>query len=154
MPHIQTTKIYKNNHIVTFTKNFKCLIDSIAYNLIGPFCPSSKWNTYVLMCICLLINYPIAIHIPNKTAVTVIKAYLQHICSTFGGSLTLIQECGKEFKNEQTILYDHKSLGKFLKGQMENYKVNNWWIELSSYNLSIDYIKGPKTYWLTAYPDL
>ena len=47
------------------------------------------------MCLYLLMNYTITI--PNKTCV---KAYLQHIYATVGGSLTIIMDSGKEFKNE------------------------------------------------------
>ena len=46
------------------------------------------------MCMCLLINYPIAISIPDKFI------YPQHIYSTFGGSLNPNKEQQKRIKNE------------------------------------------------------
>ena len=47
------------------------------FDLIGPFNSSSKANSYVLMCICHMTNYPNTIPIPNNTAETVVQAYLQ-----------------------------------------------------------------------------
>ena len=46
---------------------------------------------------------------------------------------------------ECTILCDNKPLKKFLKGKMENNKVKNWSVELSSCKLNIQYIKGIKS---------
>ena len=75
--------------------------NSIACDLVGPFHPSSsKGNSYILTCICLLTNYPIAIHIPNKQAKTDIQAWPQNVYATFGGSLIMITDNGKEFKND------------------------------------------------------
>ena len=75
--------------------------DSISYGLVWPFHPlSSKCNSYILLCMCLLTNYPIAIPIPNKQAETIVQTYLQNICTTFGRSLTMITDNGKEFKND------------------------------------------------------
>ena len=75
--------------------------DSIACNLVGPFHPLIwKVNSYICTCKCLLINYPIAIPKPNKQAETIVQAYLQNIYTTFGGSLTMITDNGKEFKND------------------------------------------------------
>ena len=67
---------------------------SIALYLIE-LLPSSRGNTYVLTCIGLLKNYPIAISILDETAETVVQAYLQHIYAIFGRSLTLIMDNGK-----------------------------------------------------------
>ena len=46
------------------------------------FITGSKGNSYVLMWMCLLTNYPIAIPIPDKTAVTVVQAYLHNMYGT------------------------------------------------------------------------
>ena len=52
--------------------------DSIACDLVVPFHPpSSKGNSYILTCICLLTNYSIAIPIPNKQMEKIVQAYLQ-----------------------------------------------------------------------------
>ena len=76
-------------------------LDSIACDLVGPFHPhSSKGNSYILTCMYLLTSYPIAIPIANKQAETIIQAYLQNIYTTFGRSLTMITDNGKEFKND------------------------------------------------------
>ena len=49
---------------------------------------------------CILTNYPITIPISDKTAESVVQAYLQHIYAIFGGPLTFINNNGKEIKNE------------------------------------------------------
>ena len=49
---------------------------------------------------CLLTNYSIANTIPDKTTMTFIQAYLKHIYATFDGSLTLITNKEKDFKNK------------------------------------------------------
>ena len=49
---------------------------------------------------CLLRNYSIAITVPDKTAKTVVEAFLQHIYAAFGSLLALITDNMKEFKNE------------------------------------------------------
>ena len=71
-----------------------------ACDLTGPSQPSSKGNTHVLVCTCLLTNYPIAIAIPHKIAETIIQPYLQNMYASFGGSFTLITNNGNEFKNK------------------------------------------------------
>ena len=49
---------------------------------------------------CLLTNHPKAKPILSKTAETVVQVYLWQVYPTFGGSLTLITDNGKELKNE------------------------------------------------------
>ena len=73
--------------------------ESIACDLVGPFHPPSlKGNSYILTCMCLLTNYPIAIPIPYTKLETIIQALLQNIYTTFGRSLTMITDNIKEFK--------------------------------------------------------
>ena len=60
------------------------LFDAIASDLAGPSHPLSlKGNSYILTCMCLLTNYPIAIPIPNKQAETSsknnLKIYMLHL---------------------------------------------------------------------------
>ena len=62
--------------------------------------PSSKGNSHILLWMCFLTNYPIAIPIPDKHTETVIQEYLKHVYATFGGSQTMITDNGKEFKND------------------------------------------------------
>ena len=52
------------------------------------------------MRMCLLMNYPKAIPILDKTAVTVVKTYLQHIYAISSVSVTLITGNGQESKHE------------------------------------------------------
>ena len=74
---------------------------SIAYDLVSPIHPSSsKGDSYILTHMCLLMNYPIIIPVPNKSAESVIQAYMKEVYTTFGGLLTVITDNGKEFKNQ------------------------------------------------------
>ena len=69
--------------------------DTVARDIIGPFIPpSSKDNSYVLLCICLLSTFPFTMPIPNKLVETAIQAYIQHIYTAFGGSLRMIVDTG------------------------------------------------------------
>ena len=71
---IQHCHIYKQHNLQK--QSYSCIhiklpkrsFGFIALDLIGSFHPSSKENTYVLTCMCLLTNYPIRIPIPDKTA--------------------------------------------------------------------------------------
>ena len=47
---------------------------------------------------CLLTKFSKAITIPDKSAEMAVQAYLQHALATFGGSITLIADNGKELK--------------------------------------------------------
>ena len=47
------------------------------------------------------------------------------------------------------IRSDHLLLKKFLKQNTMNSKVNNWAVELETYNLKFEYIQGVKKPWLT-----
>ena len=51
-------------------------------------------------CACLLASFLIATPIPGKIAETAVQVYLPYVNATFGSSLTLIADNGKEFKNE------------------------------------------------------
>ena len=45
--------------------------------------PSSNENIYALTCICLLMNFPIALPIPDRSVNTITGTYLQHIHAVF-----------------------------------------------------------------------
>ena len=41
------------------------------------------------------------IPLKTKTAAEVVKAYVDHVCSKFGGSIKILSDNGTMFKNEQ-----------------------------------------------------
>ena len=71
---------------------------------------TSSGNKYALTCIDLLTSYIIAVPIPNKTAESVVEAYLSGIFSRTGASMVCLSDNGSELKNSQmnTVL---KQLG-------------------------------------------
>ena len=108
--HEYIDKFIQNCHIgniISKKKQYICInikppkrpLDSIALEVIVTFHLSSKENTYVPTCMCPLLNFPITIPIPDKTAV---KAYLQHIYAIFGGHLTLITDNGNNLKRNSS----------------------------------------------------
>ena len=48
----------------------------------------------------MLTGYTMAVPIPNKSAETIVKAYMNHVYSIFGGSSRMLTDNGSEFKNE------------------------------------------------------
>ena len=76
-------------------------MEFIAMDLIGEFHPaSSKGNRYALTVICMLTGFTFCIPLRNKTAEEVVKAYLNHVCCTFGPSRKILTDNGTEFKNK------------------------------------------------------
>ena len=65
---------------------------------------------YALTCIDLLTSYIIAVPMPDKTAESVVEAYLSGILSRAGSSMVCLLDNGSELKNSQmnTVL---KQLG-------------------------------------------
>ena len=64
----------------------------ICMDIVGPISPvSSKGNRFRLTVMDMLTGYMMAVAIPNKSAETVVKAYIDYIYSIFGGS---------EFRND------------------------------------------------------
>ena len=54
-------------------------------DLIGEFHPaSSKGNRYALTAVCMLTGFTFCIPLKSKRAEDVIRAYIDHICCTFG----------------------------------------------------------------------
>ena len=73
----------------------------ICMDIVGPICPvSSKGNKFCLTVLDMLTGYTMAVAIPNKSAETVVKAYMHHICSVFGGSSRMLTDNGSEFRND------------------------------------------------------
>ena len=82
----------------------------IPIDTIGKLPTTSSGNKYALTCINLLTSYVIAVPMPDKTADSVIEAYLSGILSRAGSSMVCLSDNGSELKNNQmnTIL---KQLG-------------------------------------------
>ena len=76
-------------------------MEFIAMDLIGEFhLASSKGNRYALTAVCMLTGFTFCIPLKSKRAGDVIKAYLDHICCTFGPSRKILTDNGIEFKNK------------------------------------------------------
>ena len=76
-------------------------MEFIAMDLIGEFHPaSSKGNRFTLTAVCMLTGFTFCIPLKSKHAEDVIKAYIDHICSTFGPSRKILTDNGTEFKNK------------------------------------------------------
>ena len=63
---------------------------------------------------------------PNKQAETVIRAYLHNVYATFGGSLIMIIDNGKEYNNDlfrkvaEEMVLKHQFSSKFNFSQEQN----------------------------------
>ena len=76
-------------------------MEFIAMDLIGEFHPaSSKGNRFALTAVCMLTGFTFCIPLKSKRAEDVIKAYINHICCTFGPSRKILTDNGTEFKNK------------------------------------------------------
>ena len=76
-------------------------MDFICMDLIGEFHPpTSHGHCYALMAVCMLTGFTWCIPLKTKTADEVVKAYLDHIYSLFGGSVKIMTDNGTEFKNK------------------------------------------------------
>ena len=76
-------------------------MEFIAMDLIGEFHPaSSKGNRFALTAVCMLTGFTFCIPLKSKRAENVIKAYIDHICCTFGPSRKILTDNGTEFKKQ------------------------------------------------------
>ena len=82
----------------------------IAIDAIGKLPTTSSGNRYALTCIDLLTSYIIAVPMPDKTAESVVEAYLSGILSRARASIVCLSDNCSELKNNQmnTVL---KQLG-------------------------------------------
>ena len=62
--------------------------------------PSSKANKYALTLICMHTGYTFCIPLKTKKAWEVLKDYIDHVYSQFGGSVKILSDNGTEFKNK------------------------------------------------------
>ena len=94
--HNIKTKQLKNEHFSSPPQP----MELIAMHLIGEFHPaSSKGNRYALTEVCMLTGFTFSIPLKSKHAEDVIKAYIDHICCSFGPSRKILTDNGTEFKN-------------------------------------------------------
>ena len=76
-------------------------MEFIAMDLIGEFHPaSSKGNRFALTAVCMLTGFTFCIPLKSKCTEDLIKAYIDHICCTFGPSRKILTDNGTEFKNK------------------------------------------------------
>ena len=70
-------------------------------DLIGEFHPpSAQGHRNALTVVCMLTGYTFCIPLKTKTVTEVIKAYVDHVYSKFGGYVKILINDGTEFKNE------------------------------------------------------
>ena len=95
--HNIKTQQLKNEHFSSPPQ----LMEFIAMDLIGEFHPaSSKGNRYALTAVCMLTGFTFCIPLKSKRTEDVIKAYIDHICCTFGPSRKILTDNGNKFKNK------------------------------------------------------
>ena len=76
-------------------------MEFIAMDLIGEFHPaSSKGNRFALTAVCMLTGFTFCIPLKSKRAEDIIRAYIDHICCTFGPSRQILTDNGTKFKNK------------------------------------------------------
>ena len=70
-------------------------------DVIGQFDPPSKQgNKFALTVICMHTGFAFWIPTPNKSASTIVKAYMNNVYCWFGGSYKILTDNGTEFKND------------------------------------------------------
>ena len=71
----------------------------ICMDILGPILPvSSKSNRFCLTVVDMLTGYTVVVVIPNKSAKTIVKVYMDHIYSIFGGSSRMLTDNGSKFR--------------------------------------------------------
>ena len=73
----------------------------IAIDTIGKLPTTSSGNRYALTCIDLLTSYVFAVPMPDKTAESVVEAYLSGILCRARASMVCLSNNGSELKNNQ-----------------------------------------------------
>ena len=91
------TQQLKNEHFSSPPQS----MEFIAMDLIGEFhLASSRGNRYALTAVCMLTGFTFCIPLKSKRTEDVIKAYIDHICRTFGPSRKILTDNETEFKNK------------------------------------------------------
>ena len=95
--HNIKTQQLKNEHFSSAPQP----MEFIAIDLIGEFHPaSSKGHRFALTAVCMLTGFTFCFPLKTKHTEDVIKAYIDHICCTFGPSRKILTDNGTEFKNK------------------------------------------------------
>ena len=104
--NLPNTSYHPQLHLEIPKVPFAC----IAIDTIGKLPTTSSENIYILTCIDLLTSYVIEVPMPDKTAKSIVEAYLSGIVSRAGASMVCLSDNGSELKNTQmnTVL---KQLG-------------------------------------------
>ena len=104
--HVKACKLCQmyNKQVIKYNKlNFETKpapVKFIAMDIIGEFNPpSEKGNKYALTVICMHTGFTFCIPIPDKSAATVAKAYINNVDCWFGDSHKILTDNGKECKN-------------------------------------------------------
>ena len=104
--HVKACKLCQmhNKQVIKYTKlNFEAKpapMKFISMDIIGEFNPpSERGNKYALTVICMHTGFTFCIPIPDKSAATVAKAYINSVYCWFGASHKILTDNGKEFKN-------------------------------------------------------
>ena len=95
--NLPNTLYHPQLHLVIPKVPFTC----IAIDTIGKLPTTSSGNKYALTCIDLLTSYVIAVPMPDKTAESIVEAYLSGILSRAGASMVFLSDNGSELKNSQ-----------------------------------------------------
>ena len=59
-----------------------------------------QFQDWALTVMDMLTDYMMAVAIPNKSAETIVKAYIDHVYSIFRGSSYMLTDIGSEFRND------------------------------------------------------
>ena len=104
--HVKACKLCQihNKHVVKYNKlNYDAKpapMRFISMDIIGQFDPPSKQgNKSALTVICMHTGFAFCIPTPNKSASTIVKAYMNDVYCWFGGSYKILTDNGTEFKN-------------------------------------------------------
>ena len=95
--HLPNTSYHPQLHLEIPKVPFAC----IATDTIGKLPTTSSGNKYALTCIDLLTSYVIAVPMLDKTAESIVEAYLSGILSRAGASMVCLSDNGSELKNSQ-----------------------------------------------------
>lgn len=78
----------------------------LAWDITGPLPLTSSSNCYIIMSICLLSKFVIARPIPDGSAESVVKFFLENILAVFGSPQYILSDCGASFlaKKTQAVL--------------------------------------------------
>ena len=97
LQNLPNTSYHPKLHLKIPKVPFAC----IAIDTIEKLPTTSSGNKYALTCIDLLSSYVIAVPMPDKTAESVVEAYLSGILSRVGASMVCLADNGSELKNTQ-----------------------------------------------------